>query len=56
MSEQIFVLAVEDEEHIRNILDYNLKLEGFEVYLAKNGGTGLKMARKKQPDWFWCLL
>ena len=50
MSEQISVLAVEDEEHIRNILEYNLKLDGFEVYVAKNGCTGLKMACKKQPE------
>jgi len=34
MSEKIPVLVVEDEEHIRNILEYNLKLDGFEVYLA----------------------
>ena len=56
MSEQISILAVEDEEHIRNILKYNLKLDGFEVYVAENGRKGLELARQKIPgvillDW-----
>ena len=48
MSEKIPVLVVEDEEHIRNILEYNLKLDGFEVYLAEDGLTGLELARQKK--------
>jgi len=50
MSKKIPVLAVEDEEHIRNILDYNLKLDGFEVYLAENGRAGLEHAREKKLE------
>ena len=50
MSEQISVLAVEDEEHIRNILEYNLKLDGFEVYTAEDGREGLELARQMRPD------
>ncbi|MHC4488059.1 MAG: response regulator transcription factor [Planctomycetota bacterium] len=50
MSEKISILVVDDEEHIRNILEYNLRLEGFEVYLAENGRTGLEYARQKKPD------
>ena len=46
MSKRISVLVVEDEEHIRNILEYNLRLDGFEVYLAEDGPTGLELARK----------
>jgi DNA-binding response OmpR family regulator len=50
MSEQITVLVVEDEAHIRRVLEYNLKLDGFEVYLAEDGATGLRLAREKIPD------
>jgi DNA-binding response OmpR family regulator len=50
MSEHITVLVVEDEAHIRRVLEYNLKLDGFEVYLAEDGATGLKLAREKNPD------
>ena len=50
MSEQITILVVEDEAHIRRVLEYNLKLNGFEVYLAEDGATGLKLARENSPD------
>ena len=50
MSEQITILVVEDEAHIRRVLEYNLKLDGFEVYLAEDGATGLKLARENKPD------
>lgn len=50
MSERISVLVVEDEEHIRTVLEYNLKLDGFEVYLAEDGPGGLELAREKRPD------
>ena len=50
MSEQIKILVVEDEAHIRKVLEYNLKLDGFEVYLAEDGATGLKLARENSPD------
>jgi len=50
MSEQITVLVVEDEAHIRRVLEYNLKLDGFQVYLAEDGATGLKLAREQNPD------
>ena len=44
------ILVVEDEQHIRRVLEYNLKLDGFEVYLAEDGATGLRLAREKEPD------
>jgi two-component system phosphate regulon response regulator PhoB len=50
MDEKITVLVVEDEAHIRRVLEYNLKLDGFEVYLAEDGAAGLKLATEKQPD------
>jgi DNA-binding response OmpR family regulator len=50
MDERTKILVIEDEEHIRTVLNYNLKLDGFEVYLAENGIVGLEMAREKRPD------
>jgi len=50
MSDNITLLVVEDEAHIRRVLEYNLKLDGFQVYLAEDGAAGLKLAREKKPD------
>ncbi|MGB7582154.1 MAG: response regulator [Sedimentisphaerales bacterium] len=50
MSEQFTILVVEDETHIRRVLEYNLKLDGFEVCLAEDGAMGLKLAHEKNPD------
>lgn len=50
MSEKISILAVDDEENIRNILKYCLELDGFEVYVAENGRKGLELARQEIPD------
>ncbi|MBN2594267.1 MAG: response regulator [Sedimentisphaerales bacterium] len=56
MSKWVPVLAVDDDELMRKALKRSLKLYGFEVYLAKDGQTGLKLAREKRPtfillDW-----
>jgi two-component system phosphate regulon response regulator PhoB len=50
MNEHMTVLVVEDEAHIRRVLEYNLKLDGFVVYLAEDGAAGLKLALEKRPD------
>ncbi len=50
MREKIKLLIIEDDEQFREILESNLGLEGFEVYLAGNGPRGLKLARRKKPD------
>ena len=50
MGENIIVLVVEDEAHIRRVLEYNLKLDGFEVFLAEDGAAGLHLAGEKIPD------
>ncbi len=44
------VLLVEDEEHIRTVVEYNLRRQGFDVYTAENGLDGLDAARKVRPD------
>jgi DNA-binding response OmpR family regulator len=50
MSEKKVILVVEDEAHIRRVLEYNLKLDGFEVFMAEDGIAGLRLAREKRPD------
>jgi two-component system alkaline phosphatase synthesis response regulator PhoP len=44
------ILIVDDEEDIRNILDYNLKKEGFITYTAQNGLEALEVAKSNHPD------
>ncbi|MFC1677320.1 response regulator transcription factor [Planctomycetota bacterium] len=48
MSKRIPILIVEDEEHIRNIMEYNLRLDGFDVTVAENGAVGLELALKNK--------
>ena len=50
MSERISVLVIEDEEHIRTLLEYNLKLDGFEVYLVADGRSGIELACESRPE------
>jgi DNA-binding response OmpR family regulator len=50
MNERISVLVVEDEEHIRRVLQYNLQLDGFEVHQAENGARALELAAELTPD------
>ena len=50
MSKGNTVLVIEDEEHIRMVVEYNLRLDGFEVYLAEDGPAGLRLARQIRPE------
>lgn len=50
MSSGNTVLVVEDEEHIRIVVEYNLRRDGFEVYLAEDNPAALEVARKVIPD------
>ena len=50
MNKKFSVLLIEDEEHIRTIVEYNLQMDGIEVYLAEDGPTGLDIATTKKPD------
>jgi DNA-binding response OmpR family regulator len=50
MNERISVLVVEDEEHIRRVLEYNLRLDGFQVHSAKDGPRATELAKELQPD------
>lgn len=44
------VLVVDDEESIVNIIEYNLKKDGYNVIKANNGEDGLELALSKKPD------
>ena len=44
------VLIIEDEKPISDIVKFNLTKEGFEAEVAYDGGVGLEMALKNDPD------
>ncbi len=44
------ILVIDDEEDIRELLDYNLTKEGFRVYTEPDGNSGLKVIRERRPD------
>lgn len=45
----IKILLVDDEPDILEIVGYNLKNEGYQIFEAKNGVEGLEMAKKEKP-------
>ena len=44
------ILVVEDDPNIRELLQYNLKKEGFEVRTAEDGQKGLEIIESRWPD------
>jgi two-component system, OmpR family, response regulator VicR len=44
------ILVVDDEKPIADILQFNLKKEGYDVYCAYDGNTALDMVEEIQPD------
>jgi two-component system, OmpR family, phosphate regulon response regulator PhoB len=44
------ILVIEDEDDIRQVLDYNLRQAGYEVLATARGQDGLRMAREGHPD------
>lgn len=44
------IAIVEDEADIREILEYNLSREGFEVESATDGSSGLEMIQRSKPE------
>ncbi|MGJ8683664.1 MAG: response regulator transcription factor [Nonlabens sp.] len=44
------ILLVDDEPDILEIVSYNLKNEGYQVFTAENGKEGVQKAIKKKPD------
>lgn len=44
------VLIIEDEETYREVLEFHLQREGFEVFLAADGAEGIKLFDSLRPD------
>ncbi len=44
------VLVIEDDPSINEVVEYNLKREGFSVLVATSGDDGLKLAKAGEPD------
>jgi two-component system phosphate regulon response regulator PhoB len=44
------ILIVEDDAALAEVLDYNLRREGYETRLARDGQEGLRQARLLGPD------
>jgi len=44
------ILIVDDEPDILELIEYNLKKEGYQVFLASNGQDGITVAKKVHPD------
>jgi len=50
VSDKQTILVVDDEEDLLDLIEYNLKQEGFNVLKAGNGVEGIEMTRKHSPD------
>ena len=44
------ILIVDDEPDILELIEYNLKKEGYQVFTARNGQEAVSEAKKSQPD------
>jgi len=44
------ILVVDDEEPIANILEFNLKKEGYDVIVANDGEKAVELAFNENPD------
>ena len=44
------ILIVDDEPDILELIEYNLRKEGYQVFLAGNGQEAINMAKKTMPD------
>lgn len=44
------ILVVDDEPDIRELIEYNLKKEGYQIFTATNGKEAISQAKKNVPD------
>ncbi|PKD42685.1 response regulator transcription factor [Rhodohalobacter barkolensis] len=49
MSKQT-ILVVDDEQDLLDLIEYNLKKEGYKVLKAENGQQGIEMAKEHHPN------
>lgn len=50
MSDNQTILVVDDEQDLLDLIEYNLKKEGFNVLKAEDGEQGIEVAREHSPD------
>lgn len=44
------ILVVEDDRSLADVLDYNLRQEGYETFVANDGQDGLNQSKLRDPD------
>jgi two-component system phosphate regulon response regulator PhoB len=44
------ILIIEDDRSLADVLDYNLRQDGYQTFVAPDGQVGLQQARLKLPD------
>jgi two-component system phosphate regulon response regulator PhoB len=44
------ILIVEDDRSLAEVLEYNLRQDGYQTYVAHDGQDGLRQARLRSPD------
>ena len=49
MSKQT-ILVVDDEKDLLDLIEYNLRKEGYDVLKADDGEKGIEIAREQKPD------
>lgn len=50
MASKKTILVVDDEQDLLDLIEYNLKKEGFDVLKAEDGLEGIEVAREHNPD------
>lgn len=50
MADKQTILVVDDEQDLLDLIEYNLKKEGFDVLKAEDGEEGIEVARESSPD------
>ena len=50
MQQKKTILVVDDERDLLDLIEYNLKKEGYDVLEAEDGLEGIRMAKKYKPD------
>lgn len=44
------VLVIDDDAHIRRVVQLKLKIHGYQVLMARDGEEGLNLIKTRQPD------
>ena len=50
MDKKKTILIIDDDVHIRRILEIKIKLSGYDTLTAKNGKQGLEIIKNQKPD------